>query len=113
MQRGTFDDLRDRKPTQRSVLHEALGRTQTQRTARKRVYDDSSDSSDDYVALGKKLTSKYKVEKIPRMAKEKFTKGYDREEDLTDYEALKKKMEQRSRMPSHNSFNSFYNDYAN
>jgi hypothetical protein len=114
--RTDFDDLRninERKPIQRPITLE--GRiSKTGRNSRRRVYDSlSSDSSDDYVTLGKKLTTKLKVDKIPRPAT-KYLTFLERqgEDDLTDYEILKKKMEQRAALSKHKSFNSFYNSFA-
>ena len=102
------DELRgsDRKPIQRPIVIDQGVRTTRTAKRVKRAYDSSS-SSDDYAALGKKLTAKYQVDKIPRSGA-KYVEG----DDLTDYEILKKKMEQRAKLGSHKSFNSFYNSYA-
>ena len=100
------DDLRspERKPIQRPIVIDSGVRTTRTAKRVKRAYDSSS-SSDDYAALGKKLTAKYKVDKIPRS-------GGKFNDELTDYEVLKKKMEQRAQLGNHKSFNSFYNSYA-
>jgi hypothetical protein len=121
MNRDNFDDLRninERKPISRPiVLDKGVRTTRTvKRSDKRRAYDSSSDSSDDYVTLGKKLTTKYKVDKIPKSGIKYLTflerQALEKEGGQTDYEILKKKMEQRAEMSNHKSFNSFYNSYA-
>lgn len=54
----------DRKPISRPIVVDQGVRTTRIAKRVRRAYDSSSDSSDDYAALGKKLTAKYKVDKI-------------------------------------------------
>lgn len=69
MQRDDLRSINERKPISRPIVLEGPIKNRTSRTIKRKAYDSiSSDSSDDYVTLGKKLTTKYKVDKIPRPA---------------------------------------------